>query len=191
MSITILYILAIVLVVFFVLVLFIMFFWMGSAMMAKVPFISVPNSILPDIEKALEIKKGSVVYDLGCGDARVLFYLAKNNPDSKFIGIENSSFPYVIAKLNLWLGKRRGEAQNVQILKQDFFKYDLKDASHIFVYLYPNVMDDMLGKLDKELQAGSRLVSASFKFTQKKPIFELDLERKKMQLARNLIVYEF
>lgn len=164
---------------------------MGSAMMAKVPFISVPNSILPDIEKALEIKKGSVVYDLGCGDARVLFYLAKNNPDSKFIGIENSSFPYVIAKLNLWLGKRRGEAQNVQILKQDFFKYDLKDASHIFVYLYPNVMDDMLGKLDKELQAGSRLVSASFKFTQKKPIFELDLERKKMQLARNLIVYEF
>jgi precorrin-6B methylase 2 len=188
---TTLYIIACFFILFFVVILFIMFFWMGSAMMAKVPFISVPNSILPDIEKALEIKKDSIVCDLGCGDARVLFYLAKNNPDSKFIGIENSSFPYAIAKLNLWLGRKKGNAKNVQILKQDFFNYDLKEVTHIFVYLYPNVMDDMLGKLDRELKGGSRLVSASFKFTQKKPLFELDLERKKMQLARNLIVYEF
>lgn len=188
---TALYIIASFFILFFVVILFIMFFWMASAMMAKVPFISVPNSILPDIQKALNIKPGSVVYDLGCGDARVLFYLAKNNPDSKFIGIENSSFPYAIAKLNQWLNKKNGSKGDVQILRKDFFQHDLSDATHIFLYLYPNVMDDMIGKLDRELKPECRVVSASFKFTQKKPVLEIDLERKKMQLARNLIVYEF
>lgn len=175
----------------FLVVLFVLFYWMASAMMAKVPFISVPNSILPDIAKALNIKEGSVVYDLGCGDARVLRYLARTEPKAKFIGIENSSFPYRLAQMISWWNKKRGHTDNVEILCQDFFKHDLSNATHIFLYLYPNVMDDMIGKLDRELKPGCRVVSASFKFTQKAPLMKIDLLRGKRQLARELIVYEF
>jgi len=68
-------------------VLILLLIWMWSVAKAKVPFVSVPLSTLKDIEKALDLKEGSIVYDLGCGDGRVLFYLYKNNPKLKYISI--------------------------------------------------------------------------------------------------------
>ncbi len=179
-------------IVFFACILGILFYWMISAMRAKVPFICVPNTILPDIEKALDIKGDTaIVYDLGCGDARILRHLARKHPKSNFIGIENSSFPYHVAKTISWWNKKRGYPDNVQILRQDFFDHDLSKATHVFTYLFPKVMDDMLGKLERELPKGARLVSASFEFTHKRPLMEIDLGRRKYQLARKLFVYEF
>ncbi len=185
-----LYILLFLLVLLFIAILFIMCVWMWTGIKAKVPFIPVPNSILPDIEKALNISGGSVVYDLGCGDARVLSYLANKNRDSQFIGIENGLFPVNLARVLTWWNKRKGRGV-VEVLDKDFFTHDLKNATHIFLYLYPNVMDDLLSKLEKELAPGSRIVSATFKFTQKKPVLEIDLSRKGYQLAKKLYVYEF
>ncbi len=191
MSVTLLYILQWILILFFAGVLCVMVSWMYSGITAKVPFISVPLSILPAIEKALDIQPDSVVYDLGCGDARVLRYLARKYPKATFIGIENSAFPYYIAKTISRWNKMRGAPDNVKVLREDFFTHDLSKATRVFVYLYPQVMDDILNKLEEELPAGSRLVSTTFKFTQKPPILEVDLLRKRRQLARHLFIYEF
>lgn len=186
------YIFVWILILFFLAILVILCIWMWTGLKAKVPFVPVPNSILPEIEKALDLKEGSVVYDLGCGDARVLSYLASRNRNKniKFIGIENSWFPINLARLLTWWNKKRGKGE-VSVVAQDFFKYDLSNATHIFVYLYPTVMDDLLSKFDKELSPKTKLVSVTFQFTQKKPIFEVDLERKSYQLAKKMYVYEF
>jgi len=159
-------------------------------MRAKVPFVGIPLSILKDIEKELELKEGSTVYDLGCGDGRVLFYLAKNHPSSKYVGFENSPFPYLLAKSkSLW--NKKVNKIDVEILRKDFFESSLSDATHIFTYLYPNIMDDLLPKLEGEVKRGTRLVSISFHFTVKREIKEIDLHRGKYQLAKKLYVYEF
>lgn len=171
-------------------VLCLLLLWMWSNIRAKVPFVGIPNSVLPDIEKALLLKEGSVVYDLGCGDARVLFYLAKNNPKLKYIGIENSPFPFVIASVLSFWNKKINNI-NVEIIKKDFFDVDLSNATHIFTYLYPNIMDDLLPKFDKELRGGTRIVSASFHFTGKREIALIDLKRGKYQLGKLLYIYEF
>ena len=171
-------------------VLCLLLLWMWSNIRAKVPFVGVPLPILKDIEKELELKENSVVYDLGCGDGRVLFYLAKNNPKLKYIGIENSPFPFILSKVLSWWYKKINKI-DVEIIRGDFFKIDLSNATHIFTYLYPNVMDDLLPKFDKELKRGTRLVSASFHFTSKREIREIDLKRGKYQLAKKLYVYEF
>ncbi|MFA6355189.1 MAG: class I SAM-dependent methyltransferase [Candidatus Paceibacterota bacterium] len=163
---------------------------MWSNIRAKVPFIGIPIGVLKNIEKELNLRDGSVVYDLGCGDGRVLFYLAKNNPKYKYIGIESSLFPYLLAKSLSWWFKKVNKI-NVEIIKKDFFKEDLSNATHIFTYLYPNVMDDLLPKLDKELKRGTVLVSASFHFTTKREIREIDLKRGKYQLGKLLYIYEF
>lgn len=177
-----------VLVLLFVLIM--LFIWMISSMKAKVPFIPIPNSILPDVYKALELKEGSVLCDLGCGDARVLFYASKHNPKGTYIGIENSLFPILVSRFrNWWNTKTSG--RSVEILKEDFFSHDLSKATHIFTYLYPNIMDDLITKFDKELKPGTRLVSITFKFTSKQPVAEFDLGRGKYQLARKIYVYEF
>lgn len=157
---------------------------------SKVPFVPVPDKVLKDIHKALDIKEGSVVYDLGCGDGRVLFYSARLVPNAIYIGIENSPFPLILAHLRAWW-YRKFVNTNIKIINQDFFQHDLSDATHVFTYLYPNVMDDLLPKLDQDLKPGTKLVSVSFKFTQKQPVTEYDLERGKYKLARKIYVYEF
>lgn len=187
-----LYIFLWLLVILFFIVFIILCLWVWTGLRTKVPFISVPYSILPDIEKALNLREGSVVYDLGSGDARVLTYLAQKekNKNMKFIGIENGLLPLCMSRITTWWNKRKGKGV-VEIVDIDFFNYDLKDATHIFMYLYPNIMDDLLGKFDKELSPGTLLVSTTFKFTQKKPSYEINLSRKSYQLAQKLYVYEF
>ncbi len=179
-----------ILTVILVLVLFLMFFWMWTAIRAKVPFLSIPNSIFSDIEKMLCIKSDSTVYHIGCGNGQALRYLSKKEPNAKYVGIDNGSFPSLLARFSSFLTKSKGE-YNVKILQKDFFVEDLSKATHIFVYLYPQIMDDLLLKLDKELKPGTKLVSVSFKFTQKRETTEIDLGRSKWKLARKLYVYDF
>ena len=52
-------------------------------------------------------------------------------------------------------------------------------------------MDDLLPKFDRELKKGTRLVSLSFQFTNKRPSLEIDLNRNKYKLGRKLYVYDF
>ena len=163
---------------------------MWGNIMAKVPFVGVPSKVLKDIEKALNINDDSVVYDLGCGDGKVLFYLYKNHSKAKYIGIENNLFPTILAKTRNWFHFRKNKS-NIKIIKKDFFEVDLSNATHIFTYLYPNLMDDLLPKLDKDLRKGTRLISASFHFTSKRELSEINLKRGKYQLAKKIYVYEF
>lgn len=164
--------------------------WAWGGVKAKVPFVPVPNSILKDIYKSLGVKDDSVVYDLGCGDGRILFFCAKSNPNAKYIGIENAPFPVILSRFRSWIHKLK-TGNSVIIKNGNFFNYNFGDASHIFTYLYPNVMDDLLPKLEKELKSGTRLVSVTFKFTSKHPIAEIDLARSKYKLARKIYIYEF
>ena len=166
------------------------FIWTWGGIKSKIPFISVPTVILPDIYKALDLKENSIVYDLGSGDARVLFYALKNNPKAKYIGIENAPFPVILSKLTAWFYSRKNKG-HIEIKNVDFFKENLSNATHIFTYLGPKAMDDLLLKFDDELKEGTRLVSATFSFTSKRPIMEIDLKRSKFKLARKLYVYEF
>lgn len=174
----------------FTAVLYLLLLWMWGNIRAKVPFVSVPNQTLKDIEKALDLKEGSVVCDLGCGDGRVLFYLYKNNKNSKYIGVDNSSFPIILARVRNFFHKRKNKS-NIQIIKGDFFNTDLSKVTHVFTYLYPNMMDDLLPKLESELRPGTRLVSMSFHFTTKREKELIDLKRGKYQIAKNIYVYEF
>lgn len=184
-----LYILEWISIIILLAVLVLLLLWMWGMLVAKVPFVPVPNSTLKDIYKELHMKDDSVLYDLGCGDGRVLFYVSKLVPKAKYIGIENSQFPYLLSIIRSWFDRRIG--RKIIIYNKDFFEVDLSDATHIFTYLYPNVMDDLLPKLDQELAHGTRLVSMTFKFTQKQPIKEIDLDRSKYKLARKLYIYEF
>ena len=171
-------------------VLILLFLWMWSSIKSKVPFVRVPLKTLKEIEKALDIKEDSVIYDLGCGDGRVLFSLYKNNPKAQYVGIENSLFPFLLVSVNNWWHKKKHNS-NIKIIHEDFFNVDLSQATHIFTYLYPNIMDDLISKLDRELKTGTRLVSMSFHFTSKREIEEVDLKRGKYQLAQKIYIYEF
>lgn len=156
----------------------------------KVPFIPTPKKVMEEIYKALVLREGSVVYDLGCGNGQILFYLFRRNPQIRCVGFENNIYPLLLARWKLFFTNKR-EKESIKIINSNFFKEDLKEATHVFTYLSCDLMDRLLPKFEKELTPGTRLVSLSFPFENKKPIQVIDLKRKKYQLGRELYVYQF
>lgn len=167
-----------------------LFLWILFNIINKVPFVPVPNYVLPEIEKVIKAKDGGVVYDLGCGDGKVLFYLSQKNPKAEYIGIENNIFLVLLSRLKARFNKIK-TGNKVEILNSSFFSENLSKATHIFVYLFPEVMDELLPKLEKELLPGTILVSATFQFSKKKETNCVTVVGGKNRLVRNLYIYKF
>lgn len=149
----------------------------------KAPFIPTSKNVLSGIIELLDIKDDSVVYDLGCGDGRVLLECYRHNSKARYLGIEKSSIPYILARI-----KTKG-IDKIKILHGDFFKRNLSQATNVFLYLLPKMMDSLLPKLEMELKQGTVLVSFNFAFSKKKPEKVIKVEmRNKSGL---LYVYRF
>ncbi|MFH1456499.1 MAG: class I SAM-dependent methyltransferase [Patescibacteria group bacterium] len=99
------------------------------------------------------IKPGDTIYDLGCGDGRLLVATKKMYPGCKVIGIEMSLFFVIISRINLWLNRLDGK-----IIWGNLFKTDLKDADVVFVFLMPRIYSKLQNKLKKELKSGCRVI---------------------------------
>lgn len=135
----------------------------------------------------MELNNKSILYDLGCGDGRVLFAAAKRNPNISCIGIEIAPFPFLFAKIK----RVFNSLENVHILYGDFLKTNLYSASHVFLYLFPKALDSLLPKFEKELKVGSKVVSIDFRFSTRKPNKILEIKLKKWQKNKKLYIYEF
>jgi precorrin-6B methylase 2 len=70
-----------------------------NSFFVNAPFIPVRKGVVLPIIEALKLAPGSVLYDLGCGDARILLEATKNTKDIKAIGIEKNYIVYLWAKL--------------------------------------------------------------------------------------------
>lgn len=143
-----------------------MLFHMFSTLFRKrAPFVPAPRRMIDQLSALVDLNAESVVYDLGCGDGRVLRSLYRRYPAARYVGIENDSFPYLLARIANW----NIPAHHLLIKRKNFFAEDLSSATHIVMYLFPEVMDQLLPKLEKELQPGTVLISFDFPFTDKKP----------------------
>lgn len=151
-----------------------------------VPFISSPLYTLPLIFKALKLNKKSVFYDLGCGSGRVLDYLSAVFPDAKFIGVENRLFPFYFC-----LFKKIIKRKKFLILNKDFLNLNLKDATHIFIYLHPDVLSSFSSFINKKISSGVRLVSLDYPLPNYKPIETIKLKNNYFKLENKLFVYIF
>ena len=155
---------------------------------ARAPFVPIPKEVLPEIVRALKIKAGDVIYDLGCGDGRVLAACYQSEPRANYTGIEKNFLAWTLAKKRFWF---LGNPPNIKIFRKNFFQADLSAATRVFTYLFPKPMNELLPKFQKELRPGTRVVSCDFIFKEKESVEIIDLHRSKNQLARRLYVYEF
>ena len=156
-------------------------------MKTKVPFVPVSGRVLDQIVKTLELKDGEKVYDLGCGDGRVLFACKKSNNKVDCVGVEKAPIPLLWVGIKNLFSKKNSK---IKILNKDFFKIDLSNADRIFVYLFPEMMGKLLPKMEKELKKGTLVISCDFIFKDKEPREAIDLGREG-KLCRKLYVYEF
>ena len=127
-----------------------------------IPYIPTPLYSLSQIAYRLVIRKGDIVYDIGCGDGRLLFYCAKRYPAAKFIGIELN--PMLVAWIKL--RKFAARAHNVEIRRENIFEADVSNATKIYAFLLPDLTDKFFS--DRTF-SGVRIVSRAFQIRGRKP----------------------
>jgi len=152
------------------------------------PFVPVPTAALSEIAKALEIGENSSVYDLGCGDGKVLVACSKVQPKAKYFGYEISLAIFLLAWIRSFKNRK---SSKMKIFRKNFFREDLSGATHIFTYLMPKQMKKLEEKFEKELLPGTRLVSCTFHLQNKKPDRVIDLNLSKYAIASKLYVYNY
>jgi len=138
-------------------------FWAGLAGAPWVPTFS--HAAKASIDLA-QIKKGDIVYDLGCGDGRWLARAAKLTEAKSLIGFEISFLPYILARLNFLFNSK---GKRLQVKWQNYFNFNLRGAEVVYCFGLPDVMSRLEPKLIKELKPGARLVSYIFKLPHKQP----------------------
>lgn len=121
-----------------------------------------------DIERVMKhahIEDGQKVYDLGCGDGRLLFAAAARGATAR--GFEISLIPYVIARVTWLLSKHRAR---VTISFKDFWFADFYDADVVYFFLMPAIYPRLQAKLQKELKPGATVLAYVWPFQDWKPI---------------------
>lgn len=113
----------------------------------------------PDVVKTMlklaAIRPGEVVYDLGCGDGRVVIAAVR---EAKARGVCVDIDPQRIAESRA-NARRAGVEDRIRFLNQDLFETDIADADVVMLFLYPNLNLKLRPKLWGELKAGARVVS--------------------------------
>lgn len=105
------------------------------------------------------ISKKDIVYELGSGDGEFILTAVKEFRAKKGIGIEVEHTRFLFSLL---MKKIRG-ADKAKFIRQDFKKVKLSDATVVYFYLVPAVIQRIMPKLKKELKPGTRIVSLKYK----------------------------
>jgi len=74
------------------------FFKITEILSTNAPFIPTSKEVIDNIIENLQLTQNSVLYDLGCGDARILKRVVELKPDVNIIGIEIAFIQYFLAK---------------------------------------------------------------------------------------------
>lgn len=109
--------------------------------------------------KLAKITNKDIVYELGSGDAGFLLTAVKEF-SAKGIGIEIDPLRVFIARL---LVRKNCFSDKIKIIKGDFFKQNLSEATIVFVYLVPKTLEKLKPKLLKELKPGTKIISFRYK----------------------------
>lgn len=125
------------------------------------PFVPTPKRTVEDMINLAALKKGDKVYDLGCGDGRLL--IAAAHKGATAVGYELSVPTLLLAKWNA------RSYSSVTIRYGDFWKKDISDADVIVCYLLIQKMKQFREDVWPTLKPGTRVVSHSFKMPDIKP----------------------
>ncbi len=125
-----------------------------------VPFVATPQKVVDEMLKLANVKEGDVVYDLGCGDGRIVIAAVKDFKAKRGVGVELSPERVKLSKEN---AEKAGLKDKVEIREGDVLKIkDLSDANVVMLYLLPDVNEKLRPMLRKTLKPGSRVVSHDF-----------------------------
>lgn len=122
------------------------------------PYVSTPFPVVAEMLRLAEVGPGDVVYDLGCGDGRIVIAAAQRH-GARGVGVDMDPRRIVEANVN---AHRAGVADRVRFLQQDLFGTDFSEASVVALFLFPEMNARLKPRFLSELKPGTRIVSHRF-----------------------------
>ncbi len=143
-----------------------------------VPYVPTPQIVVEEMLKLAEVKAGDIVYDLGCGDGRIIITAAKKY-GAKGIGVDLN--PLRIEEANENARKAKVE-DKVTFVEGDLFNFDFSKADVLTLYLLPEVNLKIKPKILAEMNPGSRVVSHAFSMGDWEPDNQITVDEKTVYL---------
>jgi SAM-dependent methyltransferase len=128
--------------------------------MVGAPWLPSSMKTVHQMMKLAEVKPDDVVYDLGCGDGRIVL-IASMCYHARAVGIEIDPLRYLWCQLLVTIFFQR---KRVRIIFGNIFKQDLGKADVIMCYLMPGALQKLETKFKQELRPGTRVASNKFSF---------------------------
>jgi SAM-dependent methyltransferase len=126
-------------------------------------YVPTPQKVVDKMLEVAKVTASDVVYDLGCGDGRIVVTSAKKG--AKATGFDIDPNRVVEARGHV---KSAGVEANASIKWANVFSVDLSPATVVTLYLLPELNVKLIPQLEK-LKPGSRIVSHDFDMAGAKP----------------------
>jgi SAM-dependent methyltransferase len=124
------------------------------------PWVPTSMKMVHTMLTIAEVGPDDLLYDLGCGDGRVIVTAARRY-GARAVGIEIDPLRYFWCRALISI---LGLNERVTILFGDFFSQDLSRADVVTCFLLQDTNNKLEEKLKLELKPGTRVVSNLFNF---------------------------
>jgi SAM-dependent methyltransferase len=128
-------------------------------------FVPTPNEVVDKMLELAKVTPKDVVYDLGCGDGRIVITAAQKY-GVRAVGVDIDPKRIEEATAN---AKAAKVTDKVRFIEGDLFETDISEASVVTLYLLTRLNEKLKPKLMKDLKPGTRVVSHAFDMGDWKP----------------------
>jgi precorrin-6B methylase 2 len=130
------------------------------------PSYPTPESVVDQMLTIAQLKSTETVYDLGCGDGRIVIAAAqKFKAHAVGIEIRRDIYEHTLATV-----ASLGLSDQVKIVNGNALKYDLRPADVVTLYLLTSSNDRLKPILARDLKPAARVVSHDFEIQGWKPV---------------------
>lgn len=134
-------------------------------LLLDVPYVPTDTRIVQAMLDFAEVTRKDFIYDLGCGDGRIVVAAALER-GARGIGIDMD--PMRIAEAMELAGNSMVEHMT-DFIEADLLEADFSDATVVMLYLLDMVNVELRPRLLEELKPGTRIVSHAFDMADWKP----------------------
>ena len=131
-----------------------------------------PQNVVERMLKLANVHRGDVVYDLGCGDGRIVITAAKQFGTTG-VGIDIDP---IRIKESLQNARKAGVMNRVTFRLEDLFTADIQEATVVTLFLSGSVNSKLRSKLLQELKPGTRVVSYYWDMDDWKPDKRIEVD---------------
>jgi SAM-dependent methyltransferase len=149
-----------------------------------VVYVGTPYDVVSAMLRMARIKKDDLVYDLGCGDGRMVVLAAKKY-GCRGMGFDIDPERVSASRENL---RRNGVEALVKIVRADLMTLDFREADVLSLYLLPEINEKLVPQFEK-LKPGSRLVFHDYGLEGFKPDKTLHVISNEDNMGHTLYLY--